>query len=224
MSFPLVVSYYTPEYECEIEGFCASLEKWGMEYELKPIENLGSWRKNVGYKPKFITEQLVKHNRPILFIDVDAFVEGPCEVLVDIEDHYDFAARFALQPNVKNRPGDINPNKHRRLKTSMTGTLWFNTTESSMQLLRQWTVNEKGQYLLGQLVLAETWHHERPGLLRTLQLPDEYCWWKGVQHNGPIQIRHTRGAKRHRTEAGKFEEFQRDTDAFRRRIGMRWKP
>ncbi len=222
MTFPLVVSFYTPEYECEIEGFCGSLEKWGMEYELTPIENLGSWRKNVGYKPKFLTEQLIKHNRAILFIDVDAFIEGPCEMLNDIEDKYDFAGRFTRQPNKFNRPGDSKPNKNRKLKTITSGTLWFNTTDASMKFLKQWTLNEKGQYLLGQLVLAETWHHDRPGELRTLELPSEYCWWQGVKHLDPIQIRHTRGAQRHRGAAGGFGDFERQTDSMRRRIGIRW--
>jgi len=224
VTFPLVVSFYTPEYECEIGTFCESLERFGMEYELTPIKNLGNWRRNVGYKPKFLIEQLIKHNQPVLFVDVDAFVEGPCEILNNIEDEYDFAGRFTLQPKKFNRPGDIRPTNNRKLKTITSGTLWFNNTELSMAFLRQWMRNERGQYLLGQLVLAETWHHDRPEELRTFRLPIEYCWQVGhPTHEGyPVQIRHTRGAQRHRTAAGKYDDFARASESMRVRSGMRW--
>lgn len=221
MGFPLVIGFFTPEYECEIEGFCASLEKQRMEYEVVPVRSLGSWRKNVGYKPRFITEQLIQRKRAVLFIDVDAFVEGPCDLLRDIENDYDFAGRFTRQPKAHNRPGDTKPNKNRTLKTVTTGTLWFNTTKPAMELLRAWTINEMGQYLLGQLVLSETWHHEKPEGLRTLKLPDAYCWQEGKE--GKPEIRHTRGAKRHRTEAGHFDQFSRSTESMRVRTGMRYR-
>lgn len=239
MGFPLIIGYYTPEYECEVSGFTQSLMDFGMEFELTPIKNRGSWRKNVGYKPWFIHDKLQEHQRAVLFNDVDAIVQGPCDLLRDIEDEYDFAGRFITQRPLQ-RPGasvDEPLKSHtgrrrraqgkvarRTLKTITSGTIWFNYTDAARQFLKAWQQNEKGQYLLGQLVLAETWHHDRPAELRTLRLPDSYCWHPGVIFDGPSQIKHTRGAKRHRGEAGGFDDFARETDAYRRRTGRRWRP
>lgn len=238
MGFPLVISFYTPEYECEVPEFVASLARFNMGHELVPIESLGSWRKNVGHKPTFILQQLKKHKRPVLFCDVDAFVEGPCDRLRDIEDEFDFGGRFIKQRPLQRpggEPGEPVVTQRRKrqsagktpkrvLKTITSGTLFFNCTDLARQFLGAWQRNEKGQYLLGQLVLAETWHHDRPEGLRTLRLPDSYCWHPGVLFDGPSQIRHTRGATRHRGEAGGFSDFERLTDSMRRRTGIRWAP
>lgn len=238
MGFPLIIGFYTPEYECEVAEFVTSLARFGMEHDLVPIESLGSWRKNVGYKPTFILKQLKKHKRPVLFNDVDAIVEGPCGRLRDIEGEYDFAGRFIKQRPLCRPGGTANEPKvsgrcrrerggktpKRVLKTITSGTIFFNYTDLAMEFLRAWQRNEKGQYLLGQLVLAETWHHDAPEGLRTLRLPDSYCWHSGVVFSGPSQIKHTRGATRHRGEAGGFTDFERQTDSMRRRSGIRWAP
>lgn len=221
MGFPLVVSFYTPEYESELPTFIESLKKWEMEHELTPIKNRGGWRANVGYKPEFLIKELKRHGRPVLFIDVDAIVEGPCDLLRDIEEDYDFAGRFTLQPKPYNRPGATQPYRgNRHFKTITSGTLWFNATDVALKFLNLWKKNECGQYLLGQLVLAETWHHDRPEELRTLRLPNPYCWQKGIE--GEPEIRHTRGAQRHRGDAGGYDSFAWGTDGMRRRTGMRF--
>lgn len=238
MGFPLVISFYSSEYACEVPGFIESLDRFGMKHEIVAIKSLGSWRANVGYKPIFILDQLKNHQRPVLFIDVDAIIEGPCDRLRNIEGRYDFAARFIKQRplcrpgGVAGEPMSAQNLKHREdgktpkrlLKTTTSGTTWWNYTEAAIQLLEAWQRNERGQYLLGQLVLAETWHHDQPEDLRTLRLPDSYCWHPGVNFEGPSQIKHTRGAKRHRDEAGGFEAFQRSTESVRRKTGVRWSP
>ena len=234
MGFPLVISFYTPEYECEVAGFIASLERFNMEHYVKPIKNRGSWRKNVGYKPRFILEQLQGQRQPVLFCDVDAVIEGPCPLLRDIEDQHDFAGRFIRQQptmgpgGTSKKPLRLRGRRRSRgrhpLETITSGTIWFNSTPAAMDLLQAWIRNEKGQYLLGQIVLAETWHHDQPEGLRTLRLPTSYCWHTGVKFEGPSQIRHTRGAKRHRGEAGGFQSFQKQTEGKRRRTGIRWSP
>lgn len=88
----MIISYYTKNtpYEAEInEKLRPSLEKFKLEYDIQGIEDLGSWQKNTGYKCQFIKTMLLKHKKPVVFLDADAVILEYPELLFNIPTEVD---------------------------------------------------------------------------------------------------------------------------------------
>jgi len=87
---PLYLSYYTRNspYENEAKGLIRTLEKYGLEYRVDPLDNLGSWGKNCLQKAGFLLNYHKKESRPLVWIDADArfiamptwFSQNPCDI------------------------------------------------------------------------------------------------------------------------------------------------
>jgi hypothetical protein len=76
---PLFVSFYTENtpYEKEATDLVASLNRFHLDYEVIAVPNLGSWSANCCHKPEFILKLLEKHNRPLVWTDVDSIIVNP---------------------------------------------------------------------------------------------------------------------------------------------------
>ena len=75
---PLYIGYFTVRtpYEQEAASLIKSLDAFGLEHDIVPIESLGSWQKNTQYKSRFVLSMFEAHpNRPLVYIDVDAVVK-----------------------------------------------------------------------------------------------------------------------------------------------------
>jgi hypothetical protein len=85
------------------------------------------------------------------------------------EREVDFACWFSMGAAKERHPfGD----KSREILN--TGTMFWNSTYPSLDLLSLWTEAEHGQYEAGQRVLAEIWHrYERH--ITWERLPQRYC-------------------------------------------------
>ncbi|MCB1106810.1 MAG: hypothetical protein KDK76_01790 [Chlamydiia bacterium] len=126
MSFPTIISFYTPNtgYEKEIEGLIQSCQKFNLPYSIDPIPNFGTWEKNCCFKPKYILKKLLDLKRPILWLDADAIVVQRPTLFETLES--DVALRV-----VENVPND-HPSK------MISGTLFFNHTPAAIEVLEEW--------------------------------------------------------------------------------------
>lgn len=123
---PLIVSYYTEGtlYEKEAYDLIESCKKFGLEYDIVSVPNLGSWSANCCYKPTFLLEKLEKHQRPLVWTDVDSvivkdpvlFNECYADVALRINDHLPETDKAKI----------------------LSGTLFINNTASAKKLLQLW--------------------------------------------------------------------------------------
>lgn len=183
---PLVVGYYTvgTPYELEARKLKVSLEALEYDYHIMPVENLGSWQKNTQYKAQVIEQMLVKYNRPILYLDVDAVMVQP-PVLLDAID-CDIAAVFFANTT-----------------ELLSGTVYF--APSALPTVKKWQeINAKYPETLPDGRLAWDQRTLRLAIIETgcrfVELPQEYTWiveltQKRFPGLAPV-ILHTRGALR----------------------------
>ena len=146
MTFPTIISFYTPNtgYEKEIEGLIASCKKWDLPYSIDPIPHFGSWEKNCCFKPKYILKKLTDLKRPILWLDADALVVRRPNLFETLSA--DIAVRI-----VEELPND-HPSK------MISGTVFVNNTSKALQILKEWdleteTLLKKDPYLWDQVSL-----------------------------------------------------------------------
>jgi len=73
----IVVSYYTPNYKAWARTLIQSLNKWGVQHDIREIDDKGGWLANVRYKPVFLRDMLKEHTEAdaIVWIDADAIVK-----------------------------------------------------------------------------------------------------------------------------------------------------
>jgi hypothetical protein len=123
---PLFVSFYTEgtPYEKEATDLVASLIKYQLDYEVVAVPNLGSWSANCCHKPEFLLKCLEKHNRPLVWTDVDSIiVKAPtffndCKADIALKIYHD------LPNDAKSK---IN-----------SATFFINNTSSARKLLGFW--------------------------------------------------------------------------------------
>ncbi len=98
---PLVISFFTKNtfYESEAQNLIASCEKFNLDYQIEPIESLGSWEYNCCYKPIYIMKKLLLNKRAVLWVDADGvFVQKPN---LKWNDYRDIATRIDDSLNTK---------------------------------------------------------------------------------------------------------------------------
>lgn len=200
----MIVTFATPEYAGELEAFRAAAAIYGFDPYCCLANSQGSWRKNVGMKPRLFLSWLDQGLGPYLFVDVDGRVLSDLAWLELMTPQYDFGCWFIPwdQMTPAHRPGGAET-KNDGLAS---GTVWVNNTWSCRDFLQRWIKREKGQHRYGQIVLGETWHFDRPDNLRTLRMPHRFCkvfdhdWKKGEK--GPVEIEHMQASRRLRKKVG----------------------
>ena len=101
----IVIAYYTlgTLYEEHAKKLERSLIFHHIPCQIQGVENLGSWHKNVNYKPTFIKEMMELHRpRSVVYVDVDAeFMQYPtlfeqlnCEIAVHEFDRSWYNPKF----------------------------------------------------------------------------------------------------------------------------------
>lgn len=124
--FPLISSFYTKNtsYEEEAQLLLASCKHFDLECDVQAIASQGSWEMNCAFKPFFIYEQMLKHRRPLLWIDADASIVRAPQMLPA------FSADLALRID-----GDL-PYDHPSYMLS--GTLFIQHSTGAERLVRLW--------------------------------------------------------------------------------------
>jgi hypothetical protein len=167
-----IVSYYTkntPYEQVANEFLIPSVQKWGLDYDIKAIDDFGNWQLNTGYKSKFIKEMLLKHKEPVVFLDCDASIVIYPELLYNIPKDIDLGF-FHFNWFGHWRGQWENTSKIELL----SGTMYWDYNEKVLKLIDEWiskideNVNRWEQKVLEEIVFART-------DLNIYKLPAEYC-------------------------------------------------
>jgi hypothetical protein len=155
--FPLVISFYTKNtpYQLDAHHLIASCEKFGVEHCVEGIDSWGSWELNCAFKPFFIAEMLKKHQRPVLWVDVDAvFVQKPRYLKVFEKD----LAAFCDKEVKEDHPSKVR-----------SGTVYVNYSENGARMVHQWKLEcqrmlinpERQEEFWEQAALRNVFMHEK---------------------------------------------------------------
>lgn len=199
-----IVTYSTPEYAGELEGFRQAATEHGFDPYCCLVNSQGSWRANCGMKPRLFLSWLDQGLGPFLFIDVDGRIKSELSWLDLMCPDYDFGCYQIPWDEMTpvHRPGGAET-KNNGLAS---GTVWIANTWLCREFLQCWIKREKGQYTYGQIVFGEAWHFARPEGLRTLKMPQKFCFvfdakWKRGE-SGPAEIVHYQASRRLRKKVG----------------------
>ena len=156
---PIIISYYTEQtnYEKRAENLLQSIKDIGeLPYCLVGLEDSGSWEVNCSRKAQFILDTLEQAKRSVLWVDADAMIhQAP-----SIDNEFDFAVhRFDGWEFA-------------------SGTLFFNYTPASIELLKCWIrLCEEKPLIWDQMLLDEAWClTSEKCSLATHWLPEDYTF------------------------------------------------
>lgn len=163
---PIVISYYTEGtgYEKEVQGLLSSLRRFNLEYDIKGIKSLGDWQKNTHYKAKFIKAMLMKHRKPVLWIDADAVINKYPFLFNDLDA--DVACYFRNY-------GKFPISSRKEGKELLSGTLYFDHNEKVLALLSKWIKANKANPTRWEQKNLEEAIKGWDG--RIVELPPQYC-------------------------------------------------
>jgi tetratricopeptide (TPR) repeat protein len=170
----IYVSMFTTgtPYEEEVKILKASLDKFGLPYEIVGLKNQGSWEKNTQMKPQVLKSVLDKYNKDVIWVDADAeILENPYLFYLlncDLAFHY-----------------------LKEWDEKMTGTMYFKNNIMSREILNKWIqLNE-----INNLPDAENFQKvmETQRGAKIVDLPVEYIHVadiKFLQCSKPVIIHH----------------------------------
>ena len=153
----VIVGYYTKGYTDTAMEMIDNLTKMNIKHDICSVDDLGNWDKNTKFKPIFIKSMLEKHNKPVVYLDVDARIYRFPEIFNTINE--DIGIHW-----IKRKSGR---------KEFLSGTVYFNNTLGARKLLDKWeedclVPNEQNdQNILGNIIATED--------IGFYELPMEYC-------------------------------------------------
>jgi hypothetical protein len=121
----IIVSFFTKEYCNEAIRLIDSLERLDIRYDIVGVSSRGSWIANVNYKAAFCRDKMNEHDIPIVWVDCDAEVQSYPVIFDEIKEFYDIGVFYR--------------NRDKRPRELLSGTLYFNNTIRSKELLEAWT-------------------------------------------------------------------------------------
>jgi len=198
-----IVSFFTPQYKAEAEGFTANLREWGMKYLVLGVACQGSWRLNCGMKAHFM--QAMQHLYPterLVWIDVDGRLHADPVLFEALAG--DFGAYFIT--NVQNIHRPHGPKSG--LDGVASGTMFFNSTPDAKTLVDEWVRREDAdpKYDYEQMLLGEVVHDlERTDDIVVDRLPQRYCRVfdaKWVEQPSKVVVMHYQASRKHRRAIG----------------------
>ena len=163
----IVVSFYTNEaYRAHAERLKVSLDRLGIRHDIVELPDRGGSRANILQKPAFLRDRLRAHRpEPILWIDADALVSRPLDLLSE-NGH------------------DVGVYSRRYIGDVWAGTVYFAQTTTASRIVDRWVERcERRPDLLDQVNLRFAIWLDNPAA-KILHLPPEYCWVERMMRNG----------------------------------------
>ena len=164
----LVCAYFTQDqiYTKHAMRLIESLKKFGIPYDVTPIDSLNDWYKAMQYKPKFLQDMLAKYpGHSIVYVDVDA-------IFCRYPDLFDTIHKTMMGVNIAAYVLDHSQFRRKNAAPELlSGTIFLRNTEETSIILREWILElDKDSKLWDQC-----------GLFKVLKehsfytLPPEYC-------------------------------------------------
>ncbi len=194
--YPLIVSFYTRNtpYEAEAARLRASCEALNLPHHIVPVDPTGSWERNCALKASIIHDAWRTAQAPVLWVDADATVNRPPNLLTHLA---------ALTPH----PADFALFLYDAWRT-LSGTLWFSHTDHAGELLDRWQhacTARPGVW--DQLLLDLAWEETTLATrLATAWLPARYCRIAGLDTDADLDSAVIAHGQASRTLKGEVSE------------------
>lgn len=193
-----IITFYTPEYHNEAMELIQSCNRFSITCKAYPKSSKGSWVHNCTMKAEVIEEALNEFKKGVLWVDADGRLRN-VPLLFDKLNNYDFGCYWI--PNVWNQPRNAHLKPWSRGNEALAGgTLYFNNTDISKQLIIAWKKESQANPTRWeQQSLQKVWEEFDNKGLRTYNLPQSYCkvfdckWFENEQ---PIVVEHMQASRR----------------------------
>lgn len=132
---PVFVSYYTEEggYERYLQSHVESMQQFGLEYDIYKLPKPDDWIRGTQLVVPFLKEMLLKHGRPLCYVDIDSIVVDNPLPKLKIASDVGFAAHR------------VDPKRHAIIEALeggqrqiLSGTLFLQANEGAARFLRAW--------------------------------------------------------------------------------------
>ena len=195
----VVIAYYTSGtgYEVEARKLVASLEKWGVEYRVEAVPNLGSWQKNTHHKADFILGMLDAAAgrgdlRPLVYVDADAIFHAFPALFGTLDCDAAFAWR------------DYSKFPSRTLKARqelLSGTIYFANNKSARDIIHAWIAENRKNPATWEQKNLQAVVQRMGASLVLAELPPTYCKIFDIMRSvGPAVIEHYQKSRVYRRE------------------------
>lgn len=197
---PIVVSFYTEGtgYQMEAYRLMESLHRFGWEYDVRPVPNMGGWKKNNDYKPRFIGEMLKAHpGRDVVWVDADAVMMAYPEELVNREcDFGCHVVEWWKYPGRESWTGK---------KEYLGGTVYVGNTRAGRKLVRDWVgYLASNPTLTDQQAMGKVVEAVDRDKVKVWEMPAAYCQiFDSMAAAGEPVIEHTQASRRLKGEVGR---------------------
>jgi hypothetical protein len=193
-----VITFYTPEYHDEAMELIESCNRFSVTCKAYPKTSKGSWVHNCTMKAEVIEEALNEFKDGVLWVDADGRLRN-APLMFDQLNNYDFGCYWI--PDVWNQPRNAHLKPWSRGNEALAGgTLYFNNTDISKQLITAWKKESQANpNRWEQQSLQKVWEEFDNKALRTCNLPQSYCkvfdckWFEVEQ---PIVVEHMQASRR----------------------------
>jgi hypothetical protein len=175
---PVIVSFYTPDYAHHARRLEAECKTLGLAYEIVPHEPIGEWIDNTRIKGRIVLDAMNKHNKPVLWVDVDSSVHQKPHLFSYVKA--DFAAKTKQSGE---RPFSV-------------GHLWFNNTKKGREFLEKWALecDNAPQGVSDEWAMCEAWKKVKG--VKYIGLPDSYFAFK-IDRDTVLSVRISGNASRY---------------------------
>lgn len=170
------VSYCTPKYQEIFDKFLfPSLLKFKLPYFIQSIEDLGSWKLNTDFKPKFLLKCLENLENDIVFIDSDATINSYPELFYSIPE--DLGVHYLDWESHYGRESD------KGILECLTGTLFLRNNDKIKSFLKEW-IKETKNFVWEQKAFEKVLKFTS---IEYYLLPREYCYLVSTPWGNPAQ-------------------------------------
>jgi hypothetical protein len=193
-----IITFYTPEYEEQAMELVETCKQFDLKIKTYFKPSRGSWVHNCTMKAEVIEEALNEFSHGVVWIDADGRLRNVPSIF-DQLNKYDFGCYWI--PNVWNQPRNVHLKPWTRGNEALAGgTLYFNNTDISKQLISAWKEeSKKNPNRWEQQSLQKVWEEFDNKGLCTCSLPQSYCkvfdcnWFEAEQ---PIVVEHMQASRR----------------------------
>ena len=179
----VITSYYTfdtPYAEVCHEYLMPSVNRLGLNVDIRAVASMGSWQNNTSYKPEFMRSMMDHHKEDIVFVDSDAEVLVYPNLFNEIPEEYNIAV------HVLDKSAWYGKNYAQGRFELLSGTLWMRNCDESRRVLDAWQEECKATNMWEQKVLQKVLEQM---CIKPYQLPISYCYIKTLPGNRQPRIK-----------------------------------
>jgi hypothetical protein len=198
VTHPTIISFYTRQYEEHADAFVEACTQFTLPVDIQLRDCRGRWEANCNQKSEFVGEMLVKHQGPVVWIDIDGRVRSEPTLFPHLaHEGVDFAAFFI--PNVFRDPKKRPWGPTRGPEALAGGTMYFDFCPQTAELVEAWKDRCRKYPRVWEQQNLQAVVHDVPGLKMHV-LPQAYCkvfdqpWYSG--EGPPCVVEHLMASRK----------------------------